>query len=65
MNKKFGWIIGTLVVAVVALGAFGTSVALADDGGPGQRTGRLDGEGSPEGAPSLPFSSFPSFSHSS
>ena len=44
MKKKFGWIIGTLVVAIIAVGAFGTSVALADDGGPGQRTGRFDGE---------------------
>jgi len=44
MNKKFGWIIGTLVVAIIAVGAFGASVAYADDGGPGQRTGRLDGE---------------------
>jgi uncharacterized protein YidB (DUF937 family) len=45
MKKKFGWIIGTLAVAMVAVGAFGTSVAYADDGGPGHRTGRLDGEG--------------------
>ena len=37
MNKKIGWIIGTLVIAVVALGAFGTSVAFAGDGGPGER----------------------------
>ena len=44
MNKKFGWIIGTLVIAVVALGSFGTTVASADDGGPGQRQGRFDGE---------------------
>ena len=44
MKKKFGWILGILVVAVVALGAVGTSVAYADDGGPGQRTGRFDGE---------------------
>lgn len=45
MNKKFVWIIGTLVVAIIAVGGFGASVAYADDGGPGQRTGRLDGEG--------------------
>lgn len=44
MNKKFGWMLGILAVAVVALGAFGTSIAYADDGGPDQRTGRFDGE---------------------
>lgn len=44
-NKKLGWIIGALVLAVVVLGAFGTSIAYAGEGGPGERTGRLDGEG--------------------
>ena len=44
MNKKFGLLIGTLILAVVVLGAFGTSVAYADDGGPGKRFGRLGGE---------------------
>ena len=44
MNKKIGWIIGTLVVAIIAVGAFGTSVAYADEGGPGHRPPRLDGE---------------------
>ena len=44
MKKKFGWMIGTLLVAVVALGAFGTSVASAHGGGPGDRNKRLDDE---------------------
>ena len=44
MNKKFGWIFGTLVVAIVAVGALGTSVAYAHGGGPGDRLSRLDAE---------------------
>ncbi|MBT3337819.1 MAG: hypothetical protein HN855_06690 [Anaerolineae bacterium] len=34
MNKKFGWIAGTLMVALIVVGAFGVTVASADDGGP-------------------------------
>lgn len=44
MNKKFGWILGTLLVAVAAFGAFGTSVASAHGGGPGDRVNRFDDE---------------------
>jgi hypothetical protein len=34
MNKKSVWIIGALVVALLAAGAFGASTALADENGP-------------------------------
>lgn len=46
MNKKFGWIIGALVIALLAVGVFGTTAAFADDGAPpGKRDGKrgLDG----------------------
>jgi len=46
MNKKFGWIIGALVVTLLAVSAFGVTSAYADDGGPsGKRGGKrgLDG----------------------
>ncbi len=48
MNKKFGWIVGTLMIALVAVGVVGTSVAYADDGGPerpfAQRGDGFDGK---------------------
>lgn len=44
MNKKFGWIFGTLVVAIIAVGAFGTTIASANDGGPGGHSVRLEGQ---------------------
>lgn len=34
MNKKFGWVIGALVVLLLAVGVFGTTTAFADDNGP-------------------------------
>ena len=46
MSKKFGWLFGALVIALLAVGVFGTTSALADDGGPpGKRDGKrgLDG----------------------
>ncbi len=56
MNKKLGWILGTLAVVLLAVGAYGVSSVYADDGdpppqlsgrrGPGCQCGdfRLDGE---------------------
>ncbi len=43
MNKKVAWIVGTLMVAVIAVGAFGTTVAFADDGGPNRPFARGEG----------------------
>ena len=34
MNKKFGWVIGGLVVALLAVGVFGITNAYADEGDP-------------------------------
>jgi hypothetical protein len=34
MNKKFGWAIGALVIALLALGAYGTTAVFADDSNP-------------------------------
>jgi hypothetical protein len=39
MNKKIGWVIGTLVVVLLAAGMFGATTALADDNGPGRPLG--------------------------
>ena len=44
MNKKFGWMIGALVIALLAVGVFGTTAALADDNGPDRPFGNR-GEG--------------------
>ena len=44
MNKKVAWIIGTLMIALVAVGAVGTSVAYADDGGPNRPFAQFDGK---------------------
>ena len=55
MNKKLGWVLGVLVVVLVAVGAYGITSAYADDGDPplqlpgkhgpggGCRCPRLDG----------------------
>jgi len=52
MKKKFGWVLGVLVVALLAVGVFGITTAYADEGDPptlpfgerGPRGGhRLDG----------------------
>ena len=34
MNKKFGWVIGALVVALLAVGVYGTTTVFADDNTP-------------------------------
>lgn len=34
MNRKFGWAIGALVIALLALGAYGTTTVFADDSNP-------------------------------
>lgn len=34
MNKKFGWAIGALVIALLALGIYGTTTVFADDNNP-------------------------------
>lgn len=55
MNRKFGWAIGALVIALLAVGVYGTTTVFADDSTPpfpfgergpgGPRGGRgLDGE---------------------
>jgi hypothetical protein len=54
LNKKFGWTIGVLVIAILAVGVFGTTTVFADESDPphpvgergpgGPRSGRgLDG----------------------
>lgn len=34
MNRKLGWAIGALVIALLAVGVYGTTTALADDSNP-------------------------------
>jgi len=34
MNKKFKWVIGALVIALLAVGVYGTTTAYADDNNP-------------------------------
>jgi hypothetical protein len=34
MTKKFGWAIGALVIVLLAVGVYGTTAVLADDGNP-------------------------------
>jgi hypothetical protein len=34
MNKKFRWVIGALVIVLLAVGVYGTKTAYADDGDP-------------------------------
>ena len=48
MNKKIGWIIGALVLTLLAVGVFGTTSAFADDGNP--PPGKPDGKRGLEGA---------------
>ena len=43
MNKKFGWVIGALVLTLLAVGVFGTTSAFADDGGPPGKRGEKRG----------------------
>ena len=49
MNKKFGWIIGVLVITLLAVGVFGTTAAFADDGNP-PPPGKHDGQRGLDGA---------------
>jgi len=52
MNKKFGWAIGALVVALLAVGVYGTTTAYADSSNlPAPFGGR--GPGGPHGGHSL------------
>ncbi len=48
MNKKFGWIIGALVLTLLAVGVFGTTAAFADEGNPPHPFGQ-GGPGGPGG----------------
>ncbi len=48
MNKKLGWVIGALVAALLAVGAYGTTTAFADDNSPSLPSGRR-GPGGPGG----------------
>lgn len=49
MNKKFGWLIGALVLTLVAVGVFGTTAAFADDGNPPPPLGGKRGPDGPRG----------------
>jgi hypothetical protein len=40
MKKKLGWVVGALVIALLAVGAYGTTTALADDTTPSATFGR-------------------------
>jgi hypothetical protein len=48
MNKKFGWAIGALVLALLALGVYGTTAVFADDSNPPLPSGER-GPGGPGG----------------
>ena len=48
MNKKFRWIVGALVLTLLAVGVFGTTAAFADEGDPPQPFGER-GPGGPGG----------------
>ncbi|MEW5827424.1 MAG: hypothetical protein AB1846_00925 [Chloroflexota bacterium] len=50
MNKKLGWVIGALVVTLLAVGAYGTTTAFADDNTPALSFGGR-GPGGPGGHP--------------
>ena len=55
MNKKFGWGIGALVIALLALGVYGTTTVLADDNNPPLPFGERGpgGPGGPHGGRGL------------
>ena len=55
MNKKFKWAIGALVVALLAVGVYGTTTAYADDNTPPLPFGERGpgGPGDPHGGRSL------------
>lgn len=48
MNKKFRWTIGALVIALLAVGVYGTTTVFADDSTPPVPTGER-GPGGPDG----------------
>lgn len=48
MNKKFKWAIGALVVALLAVGVYGTTTVYADDSNPSSPFGER-GPGGPDG----------------
>lgn len=54
MNAKFGWAIGALVIALLAVGVYGVTNVMADDGSPerpfGGRGGREGGGRGLDGA---------------
>jgi hypothetical protein len=49
MNKKFGWAIGALVLALLAVGVYGATTVYADEGNPPQPFGER-GPGGPGGS---------------
>ncbi len=49
MNKKYGWIIGALVITLLAVGVFGATTAYADELGPGGPSGKRGGPGGGRG----------------
>ena len=53
MNKKFGWILGALVVVLVAVGAYGITSAYADDGDPPSQLPDKHGPGGHHDGPRL------------
>jgi len=55
MNKKFGWAIGALVIALLAVGVYGTTTVLADDSNPPLPFGERGpgGPGGPRGGRGL------------
>lgn len=55
MNKKFGWVIGALVVALLAVGVYGTRTVFADDNNPPLPSGERGpgGPGGPRGGRGL------------
>ena len=53
MNKKFGWAIGALMIALLAVGAYGATTVYADDSTPSQHPSGERGPGGPRGGHSL------------
>ncbi len=55
MNKKFGWIIAAVVIALLAVGVYGTTTVLADDNIPPLPSGERGpgGPGGPHGGRGL------------
>ncbi len=55
MDKKVKWIIGALVIALLAVGVYGTTTVFADDSNPPHPFGQYptDGSGGPRGGHAL------------